>query len=536
MTPSKIVFLAMDAGDKNLIREWAADGTLPTIRSLLSRGLVGDTASVEGLYEGSTWPSLYTGTNPARHGFHWVTQIRPGTYEFYRCNPGEFIKQEPFWHFLSRAKKKVAILDVPLSGISEGLNGIQMVEWGSHDAVYGFQAWPRELKAEVTRRFGNHPFGSSCDSNGRTPDDFCRFRDQLIEGVNKKCELTLYYLKQEDWDFFAQVFTESHCAGHQCWHLHDPAHPNHHRDTVSITGDPIREVYVAIDRAIGKILAQVNEDTLVFFLATHGMSYSMSKDFMLGQILERLDVVRRLPVSSSRRIWNIRSIWNRLPASVQGLLKPALYPIYRLMGGEDPIRLSSRWDLEKCGCFPYENGGLISGIRVNLSGREPMGLIKPGAECDDFYRQLSNDLMDITDSASGQPLVKRVMKTSDLFQGEYLDHLPDLLVEWNEEICMGSKAVSDDASCRVQATSDKIGLVESEYHFCRTGAHRPEGLYVVFGPGIQPGTVARTVSIMDIAPTFLRWYGLACDNLDGQPIVEILGSGMAAHIVQTNEF
>ena len=195
MSPAnKIVLLAMDAGDKNLIQEWATDGILPTMRSLLSRGLVGETVSVEGLYEGSTWPSFYTGVNPARHGFHRLVQIEPGTYEFHRRYPGEFIKREPFWNRLSRAGRRVAILDVPLTGISEGLGGIQTVEWGSHDAVYGFQAWPRESQPEITRRFGNHPVGSCCDSVGTSAKDLRRFRDQLIEGVMKKTELTLRYL------------------------------------------------------------------------------------------------------------------------------------------------------------------------------------------------------------------------------------------------------------------------------------------------------------------------------------------------------
>ena len=80
--------------------------------------------------------------------FSPLTQINPGTYEFYRCYPGEFIKQEPFWNRLSGAGKKVAILDIPF-GISKGLNGIQMVEWGSHDAAYGFRAWPKALKRDV---------------------------------------------------------------------------------------------------------------------------------------------------------------------------------------------------------------------------------------------------------------------------------------------------------------------------------------------------------------------------------------------------
>ncbi len=206
------------------------------MHSLLARGLVGDTISVEGLYEGSTWPSFYTGVTPARHGFHRLTQINPGTYEFHRSSPGEFIKREPFWNLLSSAGEKVAILDIPLSGISKGLNGIQMVEWGSHDAVYGFHTWPSALKEDLLKRFGNHPMKKSCDSDRRSPQDFCRFRDQLIEGVKKKCELTIHYLNKGELGFFAQVFTEGHCAGHQCWHLHDPAHPNYYPKVVSPYG------------------------------------------------------------------------------------------------------------------------------------------------------------------------------------------------------------------------------------------------------------------------------------------------------------
>ncbi len=66
----KVLVLVMDAGERGLLQEWAADGTLPAVGRLLSRGLVGETASVDGFYEGSTWPSFYTGANPARHGFH----------------------------------------------------------------------------------------------------------------------------------------------------------------------------------------------------------------------------------------------------------------------------------------------------------------------------------------------------------------------------------------------------------------------------------------------------------------------------------
>jgi predicted AlkP superfamily phosphohydrolase/phosphomutase len=535
--PTKILFLAIDAGDKFLLRNWADDGILPTIKSLVAKGLVGETMSVEGLYEGSTWPSFYTGLTPARHGFHRLTQINPGTYEFYRCYPGEFIRQEPFWSHLSSAGRKVAILDIPLSGLPKALNGIQMVEWASHDGVYGFQTWPGPLKGDVLKRFGKHPVRPCCDSYGRSPQDFCTFRGHLIEGVRKKCDLTIHYMNTAEWDFFAQVFTEGHCAGHQCWHLHDPTHPNHDQNVVSRTGDPIRDVYRAIDSAIGRILAHVDQQTLVLFLATHRMAHNIGGAFLLEEVLEKLNVFKRrssAPASGQegmiKRIFDVaRREWHKLPDPIRITLKPVLSPLYgsaaRRVVGEDFYPPGPGMNLEHSKCFPHENGNLISGIRINLSGREPDGLVKPGKELEAFCRELSDDLLSLVDVDSGKQMIRRVIRTSDFFKGPCIDHLPDLLVAWNEDKLIGSKAVNNDKSCRLRLTSEKIGIVEGEYTYCRTGDHRPEGLFIAYGAGISPGTLGRTVSIMDFAPTFLNLFGLANPGLDGEPIGEILERG-----------
>lgn len=532
---TKILLLAIDAGDKQLIRNWAQDGTLPTIQSLFARGLVGETRSVEGFYEGSTWPSFYTGVNPARHGFHRLNQIKPGTYQYFHSYPGEVITQEPFWNHLSKAGKHVAILDVPLTGITRELNGIQMVEWGSHDAVYEFHTWPQELKEEVIKRFGTHPVRNACDAYGRSPKDFCKLRDQLIQGVKKKTELTLDYLNRGEWDFFAQVFTEGHCAGHQCWHLHDPAHPNYDQAVISLTGDPIKEVYRAIDNAIGRILTRVDDNTLVFLLATHRMAQNIGASFLLEEILEKLNYLKKTRPATTLQQQNIgwrmvsfaKRKWKTLRNPIRKTLSPVLWSFChsgRKATRENLPKISSRIDLAHSQCFPHENGNLISGLRINLQGREPDGLVKPGEELDDLCRKISADLMNIVEKDSGKPIVKRVIRIADLFQGECIDNLPDLLVEWSEDKRTGSKALKNDASCRLQLTSKKIGMIEGRYAYCRTGDHRPEGLFVAFGRGINPGMISRTISIMDFAPTFLDLFGISKPDLDGKPITEISGT------------
>jgi hypothetical protein len=41
------------------------------------------------------------------------------------------------------------------------------------------------------------------------------------------------------WDLFLLVYKEAHCAGHQCWHLVDPAHPAYSQDAAERLADPL---------------------------------------------------------------------------------------------------------------------------------------------------------------------------------------------------------------------------------------------------------------------------------------------------------
>jgi predicted AlkP superfamily phosphohydrolase/phosphomutase len=525
---TKVLFLAMDAGDTFLIQQWAAEGILPNIKQLIDTGYVNNTLSLEGLYEGATWPSLYTGLNPARHGFHSLTQLKPGTYEFYRCLPGEFITNLKFWNHLSNARKKVAILDIPLSGISKGLNGIQMVEWGSHDGVYGFQTWPPALRKEVIELFGEHPVQGPCDSQQRrTSEDYSVFLNKLLEGIKRKTELTIHFLKKGGWDFFAQVYTECHCAGHQLWHLHDPQHPNYDPQTIQQTGDPIREIYIALDKAFGTIFQHVDDQTLLIFLASHRMSHNIGANFAIQKVLERLGVMQSQPLDSavkqksltSYRDKLMRQIGSKLPIVIKHPLKKALITLSIMESppiGWDPIIL------KKSKCFPMYNGNLVTGLRVNLTGREPSGIIEPGDEFDSFCDVLCKDLEKIVDYETGKPLIKRIIRTSELYDGEKLNHLPDLLIEWNELKLIGSAQVSDDDSSLLKIYSEKTGLVEGRYSYCRTGDHRPEGLLIARGKNLQTQYNNKTISLMDIVPTLMQIFGLDISDFDGTPISEIV--------------
>lgn len=517
-TRTKILFLGFCAGERELILQWAASGDMPTVRSLLTQGLSGPSVGLPGFFIGTTWESFATGLTPAKTGIYCWEQLQPGTYEHFRCLTHDNYKAEPFWNFLSRAGRRVAVLDVPLSPYSKDLNGIQLIEWGAHDAQSGFMTSPPALAQEVVARFGQHPLHGNCDAD-RDVDDYITFRDGLLKGIATKARLTKHFLDQGGWDMFLQVFTESHCIGHQCWHIHDTSHPWHKPEFAEKIGDPIKDVYCAIDRAMGEILADIEKDTTVVFLAGHGMGPKYHAQFLLEEILLALGVAapaKMEEASAHAPPARLRDqidpllawCWRRLPEQVRKKLKPWHREMRTWIDGPSTTP-RSLIDPAASLCFKVSNNSPTGGIRINIAGREPEGKVHRGPECEALCAQIAQDLMNLVNLDTGRPVVQRILRTAEIYQGPYLDYLPDLLIEWSGEAPV------------YRIGSPKVGELRGEYRYCRSGDHKPGGLFIVRGPSIAPGRLDREVSILDFAPTLSAMLGVELPDKDGKLIPEL---------------
>ncbi|MDQ6831377.1 MAG: alkaline phosphatase family protein [Gemmatimonadota bacterium] len=519
--PTRLLVLGIDAGSPELLDTWIADGTLPNLAALVERGVVGRARGLEGFFVGSTWPSLYTGVNPARHGFHYQLQLVSGSYRLEDRALGAFVERDPFWTVLSRAGRRVAVLDVPLSRLDPELNGVQVVEWGAHDAFFGFETAPPALASVILARAGKHPAGASCDATGRGTAEYRAFIATLEAGIGSKADWSTELLARGGWDLFMQVFTESHCVGHQCWHLHDADHPAHDPAMAAITGDPLRIIYRVIDRAVGDLVAAAG-DARVVVVAAHGMSHRFGAHFLLRDLLFALGVAAPPGMHARERMFAVAaSTWRTLPKSLRELLAPLRSRVVDDEAAEPQPRAIGV-DPERSYCFPLANGLAVSGIRLNLVGREPGGTLAPGADEARFVAELEADLLAIVDDVSGAPLVRRVMRTRELYDGEHLDALPDLLIEWSERVATGSTSLDDGARARVRARSPKIGVVEGANDYGRSGEHRPGGWFVAAGAGITHEQLERECSLLDLAPTFTRALGVELPGAEGEPIAEIL--------------
>jgi predicted AlkP superfamily phosphohydrolase/phosphomutase len=445
---------------------------------------------------GAVWETVITGASPARHGRHNSRQLRPGSYNTFRFRP-EDLRGEPFWVPLSRAGRRLALIDVPHSAVTEQITGIQVVDWMVHDAASGFATTPPALASELRSRYGEDPVGLCDLLELSTQAEYVGFRDALMEKMAKKVAFARDCAEREPWDLFLTVFGESHCIGHQCWHLHDPNHPRHDRRLAEAIGDPMLTVYEALDAAVAQLLALAGPDTTALVFSSHGMGPLYNGDHLFADVLHRLGHIP--PPWAPGVGWRaMRWVWRRFPKAIQGRWSAAQRAtIDRLWPRFDP----------RSTCFPILNGEVFGAIRVNLVGREPDGRIQPGAAYDAFCVTLAQDLCELVNEDTGAPAVRRVLRTADLYRGAHVDALPDLLVEWNCDAPLNT------------VTSPKIGTMKRPYTGHRTGHHRDQGIFFATGPGLTARRIDGVVSAMDVAPTLAHRLGVTLPDVDGRPIL-----------------
>jgi hypothetical protein len=63
---------------------------------------------------------------------------------------------------------------------------------------------------------------------------------------------------------------------------------------------------------------------------------------------------------------------------------------------------------------------------VNLKGREPQGCVEPGAEYEQVLERLEAALQELRDPETGESVVSKIWRGSEIWQGRYADRAPDL--------------------------------------------------------------------------------------------------------------
>jgi predicted AlkP superfamily phosphohydrolase/phosphomutase len=513
---SPIVLIGLDALDPDLARVWAAAGELPVLAGLLARGAQAEVRNPFGLFVGALWVSFASSLRAHRHGFHCWEGIDVATYAHRAVTPKPE-RYRSFWARIGDAGRRVAAIDVPHSRAAEPLNGVEIAEWGTHDRHFGFHASPPARADAIEAEIGLQPvFGIDARrarefapddvafraGHYRTPAEDAALTDALVRGAAAKGRLTASLLAEEDWDLFLSVFGEAHAAGHQLWHRHDALHP---RFDSALGGDPLLQVYKAIDEALGRVLEAAPPQADLLIVLSHGMRAHYDGTHLLAEVLARLD-----RPSLARRI--IHPALGPLAALARAVALPDTLRrrAGSAMRGEGPRALARRR------FFAEPNNTVYGGIRLNLIGREPSGTVAP-EDADRLCAEIERWLLELVNVETGRPAVRAVVRAERDHVRTPGDSIPDLFVEW------------DHSAPTEIVRSPRIGTVRIPYTLWRTGDHSPEGLLVAAGPAFAAGA-REPLDVEDIGASIAARLGCPMADIDGRIVPWLAGEARSSPI------
>lgn len=499
--PARVVVLGLELGDGELLRGWARGGRLPELARLLARGRWRRLTTPAEQLHVAAWPSLYTGVGPGGHGVYFTFQPAPGVQGWQRFAQGLY-GRPTFWSLLARAGRRVLVFDAPYSHPEPGFAGDAIFDWGCWARYLETTAVPATLVSWLQRHCGRYPLPWEAHALGLAPLAPEEVEAALVRAVAAKAAAVTRALSRDRYDLAFAVFGETHVAAH---YLFDP--PSGHAR--------LRRVCEALDRAIGEVLRAAGEETHLVLVSADAVKPNRSGWHLLPEVLFRLGhfASAEFAVSASSegsavtrpRFDPLRRLRDRLPKDLRKKLA-GLLP----RGLRD--RLARRVDLaavdwSRTRAFPLPTD-LEGVIRVNLRGREPLGVVEPGAEYEALLDRLETELAALR-LADGSPAVRRVLRADREFPGPRRSHLPDLVVLWN------------DHGAIERLRSPAIGEVAGISPDPRPGTHGGPGFALVVSPaGGMPEEA--TGDVRDLAPGLLAAFGLAPPaHMEGTPWPEL---------------
>jgi predicted AlkP superfamily phosphohydrolase/phosphomutase len=482
----------------------------------------------------TAWSSFMTGKNPAKHGIYDFTRQRPGTYELEFVNGGQR-KAPSFWKLLSDTGRKVISISLPCTYPPEKVNGIMLSGFdaaglgGSSSKLDARGMHPPEMFEELEHAVGGHPIGSFpvSEINQGKPEAAVQ---KIIDCIGRKAATAKYLLRKYDWDCAMILFGESDGAGHHFWKYCDPHSPQFAYEPPSMR-DSILRVYQALDRQLGELKQLMPPDTTLLMMSDHGFGGVSTTALYPNCWLREQGLLKFRGGFSrwlSRRLdaAKLRAV-AMLPNTVQKFL--SRFARKQLGGIEAKVRYGIiDWSETKA---YFEENPYYPSLRINLKGRQPLGVVEPGAEYEQLRTELIEQLEDWRHPETGARIVERAYRREEVYDGPYLDEAPDIVVHWNthEDYTYAFKVSSKS---RRLDWLEEIDLARPEnlaFFTGKSGSHRDNGIFLAEGPSVRAGKRLKGANIADVAPTILHLLGAPVpQDMDGRALVEMLEGGAAA--------
>jgi predicted AlkP superfamily phosphohydrolase/phosphomutase len=263
------------------------------------------------------------------------------------------------------------------------------------------------------------------------------------------------------------VFDATDRIQHMFWRYLDPAHParpsgrNGHEDA-------ILDLYRHNDALVGRVMEKLGDDDVLMVVSDHGFN-SFRRGVNLNAWLQQEGYLALEPGGDGSAEWLRDVDWSKTRAYAIGL----------------------------------------TGMYLNLEGREARGIVEPGAEAATLKAEIIQKLSGLRDPEARTVAIREAFDTASLYSGPYVENAPDLLIGYN-----AGYRVSWDGATGVIA-----GPVIADNTKAWSGDHCIDPRLV---PGVffcNRATSTAEPALVDIAPTALQLFGIEPPAyMDGRPL------------------
>jgi predicted AlkP superfamily phosphohydrolase/phosphomutase len=504
----KVLVIGLDGVTFDLLGPWIEAGELPNLQRLIRQGASGKLRTTLPPISSSSWSSFLTGVNPGKHGL--VDFVYPGadSYKVTMINATSR-RTRSVWNWLNDAGYKVGLLGIPTTYPTEPVDGF-MISGFLAPGPDSEWAYPPELKQELRAELGE--FRLSPDERYRSTRWLDRFLEDLTASVENRTQAALYLMREKPWDLFAVVYWDTDMVQHETWRLLDPNHPRHDAEEAAAQRERILAFHRKVDTDVGRLLSEVDSDTLVVVMSDHGFgpvhSFFLTNNWLASMGL--LQFKKSPGTAFKRALFRLGFTPLRMFRIVKAL---GLGKLRRQVRFQQKAGLLNRVflsfddvDWSRTQAFSI---GSFGQVYVNLAGVRPEGIVQPGQEYEELKERIRREALTLRDPRTGEPLVERVYRREEIYSGPYIDRTPDLIVQPQGWQYMAFGHADFGSNKLVEPI---IGL---------SGHHRPDGVLILAGGGVKPDTQVEGASILDLTPTILHALGIEVpEDLDGRVLSE----------------
>ena len=493
-----VIIIGLDGGTWFVLNSAVSQGYMPQLQKLMRTGAWGVLKSTMPAITPAAWCAFHTGRNSGATGVFNFTTWNRQTKQTHFVNSRSL--PLTLWDIAGSQQKRIALLNVPLTYPPAPINGcvVSGLPTPSPDCDF---THPVELKNELLNKVPDyHIFNLGNIPQTHLLVKYESYVKQLADIVAARTKAAQMLISKEPWDIFMAHFQATDVLQHALWCYLDPCHPLYQREKHQYI---LENFYRRLDQGISTILQSYQEsvrsEITSFILSDHGFQ-THRKRFNLGNWLDQQGLLRFNPRSikppllkkftQTIRLGRMlgRFLSTQTVANMEKILKLDSYPYL--------------W--ENTRAFPVGRGG--EGF-IYLLEEDP-------ADREKTIRYIAEQLRRVCDPENEAPIVQKIHRKEELYRGEHIDDLPDLIVEPTPGYSFTADYQPNEGLFHEVRT-------ETDFHL---GQHHPDGIFLAAGADIASAGNLQA-DIIDMMPTLGYYLGVSLpEGLDGQIIESIFRS------------